>query len=89
LHPPTCHALRRRAAGLADVLFASDDLEQATMDALHALGHLGLMAGASGQVRFEAAVERSLSMLLDTVQIDLSLIGDTAESAFMGLRPPR
>lgn len=71
------------------MLFVSDDLEQATMDALHALGHLGLMAGVSGQPRFEAAVERSLSMLLDTVQIDLSRIGDTAESAFMGLRPPR
>ena len=71
------------------MLFASDELEQALMDALHALGHLGLMAGACGQPRFEAAVERSLTMLLDTVQIDLSQIGDSAESAFMGLGPGR
>lgn len=61
------------------MLIADEDLEQATIDAIHALGHLGLMAGAMGQHRFEAVVERSLGMLVDCVQIDLSRIGDVDE----------
>jgi len=70
------------------MLIADDDLEQATIDALHALGHLGLMAGACGQHRFEAAVERSLGMLVSTVKIDLSRIGDVADAS-THLRPAR
>ena len=62
------------------MLIADDDLEQATIDAIHALGHLGLMAGAMGQHRFEAVVERSLGMLVETVQIDLGSIGDVDEA---------
>ena len=71
------------------MLIADDDLEQATIDALHALGHLGLMAGACGEHRFESAVERSLGMLVSTVKIDLSRIGDVAEQSIRSPRPSR
>lgn len=70
------------------MLRAAEQLEQATMDAIHALGHLGLLANAHGQHRFEAAVEHALGMLVETVQVDLSRIGDVAEAPLQ-VRPPR
>ena len=76
------------AAPGAVVLIPNDDLEQATIDAIHALGHLGLLAGANGQYRFEAAVEAALSVLVECVQIDLSRIGDVAD-ALADARPGR
>lgn len=71
------------------MLFAAADLEQATIDAIHALVHLDQYAAACGEARFQAAVERALNLLVDTVQIDLSRIGDEAESSLPTVRPAR